>query len=173
MEFWDVYDKYRNKTGKIVSKDQKNFKEDEYGLAVHIAIFNSKNEMLIQKRQSTKDKYPNLWDVSAGGHAIYGETSEEAIERELFEELGIDFDFSDQRAYFTVNFNDEFGDFYILKNFDLEINDLKVQHDEVQNATWASKDEVLQLIEEEKFIPYIPSFIDLLFSQKDGRGVIR
>ena len=81
METWDVYDKYRNFTGKIVPRNDEQLLEDgDYGLVVHVAIFNSNNEMLIQKRQTTKTMYPNLWDISAGGHSIAGETSEEAIE---------------------------------------------------------------------------------------------
>ena len=71
---------------------------------MHVGIFNSDSELLIQKRQSFKETYPNLWDITAGGHVISGETSEEAIERELFEELGYKYDFSSERPYFTINY---------------------------------------------------------------------
>ena len=47
-----------------------------------------------------------------------------------------------------------------------------IQYEEVQNVTWANKEEIHQLIEEGKFIPYCTGFIDLLFFQKDSRGVI-
>lgn len=173
MEIWDIYDKNKNITGRFVSRDQgSTLKEGEFDLAVHVAIFNDNNEMLIQKRQSSKDTYPNYWDISAGGHSVAGETSEEAIERELFEELGYRYDFSNERPYLTIHRTDKFDDIYIIKDENIDINKLRLQYEEVQNVTWANKEEIHQLIEEGKFIPYCTGFIDLLFFQKDSRGVI-
>ena len=41
MELWDVYDKYRNLTGKTVVRQERGaLKEGEYGLVVHVAVFN-------------------------------------------------------------------------------------------------------------------------------------
>lgn len=69
MELWDIYDKDRNFTGKVVPKGT-NVADGEYRLSVKVAIFNEKDEMLIQKRQINKVKYPNLWDISVAGNAI-------------------------------------------------------------------------------------------------------
>lgn len=57
--------------------------------AVHIFIFNSAGEVLLQKRSRWKDRHPNLWDSSAAGHVGAGEDYDGAAERELHEELGI------------------------------------------------------------------------------------
>lgn len=174
MEIWDVYDHNRNLTGKKVLRgDPNNLKEGEYGLVVHVAIFNSEGEMLIQKRQSSRDRFPNLWDISAGGHSIAGETSQEAIAREASEELGYTkHDFLNDRPYMTINYIDGFGDVYIVIDDELDINDLRLQKEEVQSVTWANREEVLQLIEEGKFIPYCSGFIELLFFNKNKRGLI-
>lgn len=173
MEIWDVYDRYKNITGKRILKSQKNeLKNDEYELVVHLAIFNSNNELLIQKRQTSKERYPNLWDLTAGGHALAGESSEEAIKREVFEELGINIDFKSERPYFTINYDKGFDEIFIIHK-DIDINDLKLQYEEVQNITWANREEVMQLIDEEKFIPYNKGFIELLFFQNYNRGVIQ
>lgn len=174
MEIWDVYDRDRNLTGKKVLRGEpNNLKEGEYGLVVHVAIFNSKGEMLIQKRQSSRDRFPNLWDISAGGHSIAGENSQEAITRESFEELGYtNHDFSNDRPYLTINYSDGFGDVYIVIDENLDINDLRLQKEEVQCVTWANREEVHQLINEGKFIPYCPGFIDLLFFNQIKRGLI-
>ena len=52
MEIWDVYDRNRNLTGKKVLRGEpNNLKKGEYGLVVHVAIFNQAGEMLIQKRK--------------------------------------------------------------------------------------------------------------------------
>lgn len=173
MEILDVYDKYKTLTGKKILKGQYNeLLQGEYTLLTYVAIFNSENEMLIQKRQAELDRHPNLWDISASGHVISGETSDEAIERKLYEELGHKHEFVEDLAYFTINNNNSFGDVYII-NDDIDINDLRLDYKKVQNVTWATKDEILQLIEEEKFIPYTEGFIELLFFNKDKRGVLK
>ncbi len=56
---------------------------------VHVLVFNSKDELLLQKRSMKKDVAPGRWDTSVGGHVDSGETIEEALLRETEEELGI------------------------------------------------------------------------------------
>lgn len=58
-------------------------------MAAHIWIFNSKGEVLIQKRSSIKDSYPDLWDISAAGHISSGETMLDGALREMTEEIGL------------------------------------------------------------------------------------
>lgn len=171
MEMLDVYDKYRNLTRKILKNQYNTLKENEYILHSYVAIFNQENEMLIQKRNSHLEKYPNLWDISASGRVLADEISEDSIERMLIEELGYKKSFSENRAYFTINYEKSFCDVYII-NDDIDINKLRLNYEKVQNVTWATKDEILQLIDEGKFVPYEHSFIGLLFFNKDTRGVI-
>ena len=56
---------------------------------VHLHIFNSKNELYLQKRSINKDIQPGKWDTSVGGHVDYGEEIDHALLREASEELGI------------------------------------------------------------------------------------
>ncbi len=173
MEILDVYDKYKTLTGKKILKNQySDLENDEYILFTYVAIFNSENEMLIQKRQTSLDRHPNLWDISASGHVKTGETSNEAIERKLYEELGHKHEFLEDVPYLTINNYKSFGDVYII-NEDIDISELKLDYSKVQNVTWASKEEILQLIEEEKFIPYTEGFIELIFFNKNNRGILK
>lgn len=55
--------------------------------AVHIWIWNSAGELLLQTRSATKDQYPNCYTSSASGHVDAGEEYEAAAVRELGEEL--------------------------------------------------------------------------------------
>jgi len=57
--------------------------------AVHILIFNERDELYLQQRSRCKDRHPLLWDSSAAGHVMAGEGYDEAAKRELQEELGI------------------------------------------------------------------------------------
>ena len=56
---------------------------------VHLHVFNSRGDVYLQKRPEWKDIQPGKWDTSVGGHMDYGETPEEALTREVGEELGI------------------------------------------------------------------------------------
>lgn len=56
---------------------------------VHLHVFNSADQLFLQKRAENKDIQPGKWDTSVGGHIEFGETTEEALKREVFEELGI------------------------------------------------------------------------------------
>ena len=168
MELWDVYDVDRKKTGRTMVRGEA-FADGDYHLVVHVCIFNSKGEMLIQQRQPFKEGWPNLWDISVGGSAVQGDSSQTAAEREVLEELGIKLDLQGIRPHFTFNFDRGFDDIYLIeKNIDL--SELNLQYEEVQNAKWATKEEILQLIDKEEFIPYYPSLINLFFDTRKKYG---
>ena len=171
MELWDVYDKDRIKTGSEIERGGI-LETGEYHLVVHVCIFNSKNEMLIQQRQPFKEGWPNMWDITAGGHSVAGESSSLAAERELFEEIGCKMDFSNMRPRFTVNFEEGFDDYYLVEVEEdkIEIDDLSLQYEEVQQVKWASKDEIFHMIDQGDFISYHKSLIEMCFDMKSRHG---
>ena len=52
-------------------------------------VFNSKQQIFVQKRSKSKVESPGLWDISSAGHVDSGETYEKCAHRELWEELQI------------------------------------------------------------------------------------
>lgn len=56
---------------------------------VHLHIFNVNGDLYLQKRSMRKDIQPGKWDTAVGGHIDYGESVEEALRREVREELGV------------------------------------------------------------------------------------
>jgi isopentenyldiphosphate isomerase len=56
---------------------------------VHLHVFNEQGDVYLQKRPEWKDIQPGKWDTAVGGHVDLGECVEEALHREVREELGI------------------------------------------------------------------------------------
>ena len=168
MEKFDLYDVNRQKTSLTVERGQQ-IPDRLNRSVVHIALFGSDGRMLIQRRQKDKSSWADLWDFSVGGHVISGETSSLCAQRELKEELGIEYDFSDIRPSFTLNFETGFDDYYIIC-CDVNINEIVLQEEEVQDVRWADKEEIALMIDDGSFIPYKKSVAEMLFEMKDGMG---
>lgn len=168
MELWDIYDENRTLTGGTMVRGEP-IRKGNYHLVVHVCVFNSKGEMLIQKRQPFKKGFSGMWDVTVGGSAQKGDTSRQAAARELFEELGLRLDFSDVQPHLSVNFEDGFDDIYLMHK-DVALDSLKLQYEEVERVKWASEEEILGMIERGEFIPYYPHLIGLMFDMRKHYG---
>ena len=168
MELWDLYDRDRHPTGETHERG-KPVPEGRYHIVVHVVIFNTKGEMLIQQRQPFKEGWPNLWDITVGGSAIAGDDSRSAAEREVMEELGLPIDLSDELPKIILPFDQGFDDIYII-NLDVDLTTLHLQESEVQSVRWAGMADIFTLMEAGQFLPYHKSLIELLFAMKDSRG---
>ncbi|MFE8696000.1 NUDIX domain-containing protein [Cytobacillus sp. FJAT-53684] len=171
MELLDVYDINRKKTNRTWIRGEE-IQPGDFHLVVHVCIFNSDGEMLIQQRQPFKKGWSNLWDLTVGGSATAGDTSQTAAQRELYEEIGLELDFQQMRPHLTINFEKGFDDFYLIEK-NVELHTLTLQEEEVQNVKWASKEEILMMIKIGEFIPYYESFIHLLFDSRKQRGAFQ
>ena len=168
MELWDLYDRDRTPTGEVHQRG-KPIPSGRYHLVVHVVIFNSRGEMLIQQRQPFKEGWPNLWDVTVGGSAVAGDTSRSAAQREVMEEIGLAVDLTDELPKMTLPFDCGFDDIYTL-TMDVDLSTLTLQESEVQAVKWATEAEILALMDAGQFLPYHKSLIQLLFAMKDSRG---
>lgn len=168
MELFDLYTADREKTGQTMVRGDA-VPEGFYRLVVHVCIFHPDGRMLIQQRQPFKKGWSNLWDVTVGGSAVSGDSSRSAAERETLEELGLSIDLSQVRPTLTIHWEHGFDDFYVL-TLPVDIPSLHLQYEEVQQARWAAMEEILQMIDDGRFIPYEKSLIELLFFRKDHRG---
>ena len=88
-EFWDIYDSDKNRTGRIMKRNDWNLADDEYHLTVLGVVMRRDGKLLITKRAMDKAWAPGWWEVS-GGACMAGEESEEAVKREILEETGLD-----------------------------------------------------------------------------------
>ena len=55
---------------------------------VHLHVFD-KEKLLLQKRPMNKLVQPGKWDTAVGGHVSAGENIEQALQKETFEEIGL------------------------------------------------------------------------------------
>lgn len=154
-ELWDIYDINRKKTGRTAERDVYQLKEGEYHLVVTGIIMNSKNEILISKRAEYK-KFGLMWECNCGS-AIAGETSLEAIIRELKEELGIEF--SKKEAIFLKEVRrdeppPDFKDLWLFRR-DIDIRDITFPDGESIDAKWVTIDEFLKMYENKEIIPFV------------------
>ncbi len=81
-----------NKQGKVVGYARRSEVHGNPSLihkVVHVLVFNTQGEILLQKRASNKDVAPGKWDTSVGGHVGIGEDLLLSSKREMQEELGI------------------------------------------------------------------------------------
>ena len=168
MELFDLYTKDRVKNGRTMVRGEP-VPEDCYRIVVHICIFDSEDRMLIQQRQPFKHGWSNMWDITVGGSAIAGDDSRSAAERETREELGLEIDLSEVRPSLTLHWEHGFDDYYLLTQ-EVDLSTLHLQYEEVQAVRWATRDEIMQMIDDGQFIPYDKGLIDLLFFQRNHRG---
>lgn len=170
MELWDLYDRDRIKTGETHERGAR-IPEGRYHMVVHVVVFNSAGQMLIQQRQPFKEGWPNMWDITVGGSAVKGDSSQTAAERETLEELGLPLDLSQERPKLTIHFSVGFDDVYTVVQ-DVDLTTLHLQESEVQTVKWADEAEIQAMIADGRFIPYHPSLITLLFALRDQRGTV-
>ena len=168
MELFDLYTADREKTGRTMERSERT-PPGFYRMIVHVCIFGEDGRMLIQQRQPFTKGWANFWDVSVGGSAISGDSSRSAAERETWEELGLSIDLMDVRPSMTIHWEHGFDDYYVLTQ-DVDPASLHLQEEEVQAVKWATLEEILQMIDDGRFIPYEKSLIELLFFRRNHRS---
>ena len=134
MEWNDVYDENRQLTGRVRSRNSK-WKPGEYGLVVCVWVHDGKGNLLLTRRAPQKS-FPGTWENS-GGAAQAGETSLQAVKRELFEETGIQADPEEFEYLDTDRDRNMFYDHYCLRR-QVKLTDIVLLPGETDDVMWAS-----------------------------------
>ena len=158
MEYWDIYDKNKQLTGRKMKRNDWCLKEDEYHLTVLGVIRRPDGKYLITRRVLTKAWAPGWWEVS-GGAAQAGESSEDAVRREVLEETGLDVNGCAGGYMFTYHReNPGEGDNYFVDVYrfekDFKEEDLHLQTEETAGYKIATADEIKALADEGIFLHY-------------------
>ena len=159
MEFWDIYDKDKKLTGRTMKRNDWTMADGDYHLTVLGVIRRPDGKFLITKRVSTKEWAPGAFEVSGGGVRA-GETSEEAVRREVLEETGLDINNAVSGGYvFTYRRdnpeerNNYFVDVYEFV-MDVKESDIHLQVEETDRFEFADAAQIKALAEQGKFLHY-------------------
>ena len=158
MEFWDIYDENKQLTGRKMKRNDWCLKEGEYHLTVLGVIARPDGTFLITKRVMTKAWAPGWWEVSGGGVQA-GESSEEAVRREVKEETGLDVRNAEGGYAFTYKrVNPDEGDNYFVDVYrfvtDIDEKDVSFQEAEIDGHMFATREQIESFAKEGKFLHY-------------------
>jgi len=157
-ELWDIYDINKQVTGRTMERNDWTMKPGDYHLTVLGVIQLPDKRFLITQRVLTKSWAPGHWEVS-GGACQAGETSLEAVKREVLEETGIDVSSADGGYVFSYRRdNPEEGDNYFVDIYkfvmDICEQDVKLQLDETAGFKFATLEEIKEIADKGEFLHY-------------------
>ena len=130
----DIYDENRQPTGRVHRRGD-HWGPGEYGLVVCVWVYDGRGHLLLTRRAPGKS-FAGTWENS-GGAAQAGETSRQAIRRELLEETGID---APEEAFELLESGQDrntFYDFYALRH-PTPLREIRLQEGETDDVMWAS-----------------------------------
>lgn len=158
MEMWDIYDENKQLTGRVMKKNDWCLKDNEYHLTVLGVVARPDGRFLITKRVMTKAWAPGWWEVS-GGAAQAGESSYEAVCREVQEETGLDVSACQDAYQFTYHReNPGEGDNYFVDVYrfilDFDEKELHLQEAETDGYMLATVEEIEQFAKQGIFLHY-------------------
>lgn len=153
-EYFDVLDENGYKTGQVKPRSAVH-RDGDWHAAINVFIINERDEILQQRRAPNKDSYPNMWDLSCGGHVVTGEDFLTAAARELNEELGIKI--NPQNLKFLGQFktnsrpkpdfiNNSIENVYVLDTTK-GISDFKIQKEEISEIRYIHWQKLKKMLE--------------------------
>lgn len=147
MQEWnDVYDENRQRTGRVHLRGTP-WQPGDYGLVVCVWVYDGAGHLLLTRRAKGKS-FHGTWENS-GGAAKAGETSRQAIARELYEETGIRAEEWEFEFLYTERDRNTFYDFYCLKRC-VPLEDIVLLPGETDAAMWAGYGKVRWMIRAKK-----------------------
>lgn len=163
MEWNDIYDANRQLTGRVHRRGT-SWRPGEYGLVVCVWVYDGRGNLLMTRRAKGKS-FAGTWENS-GGAAKAGETSRQAIARELFEETGIWAEESEFEHIGSDRDAHTIYDFYCLKRT-TPVEKIVLLPGETDGVKWVSFADVHEMIRKKEICRIIAN--QFLRQEKDLR----
>ena len=142
-ELWDAYDRELNKIENVTLVRGEPIPDGFYHLVCDIVVKHTDGTYLLMQRDFKKT-FGGMWELTAGGSALAGETPLEGAMRELREETGI-ISFNLKEIERFVN---EKRHFVCVVHFcltDCDKNSIILQKGETVAFRWLTRDEILEM----------------------------
>jgi 8-oxo-dGTP diphosphatase len=163
MELFDIIDENGRSMG-FTKERSLVHRDGDWHKGVHVWVVND-DKLLLQKRSTGKDSFPDCYDVSCGGHVSAGDDYEATAIREIKEELGLkvlakDIVLIEERRHITEDTPRKFISREILRVYLLRKNfrlrELTLQESEVSEVRLFSVKELRELLKKDPVL-FTPS----------------
>ena len=157
MELWDAYDAHLNVIGGQVLVREKKIPCGVFHLVSEIIVKHSDGTYLLTQRDPRKN-LGGMWEASAGGSALQGESPLDWAKRELREETGI---VTDDFVEVGRVLHQRHQTYYVnyLCHTDVDKDSIVLQEGEISAYKWVTCDELRGMSREELATQRIQNFI--------------
>ena len=146
MEYLQVFDEFKNKLDEKIDRElKKTLTGNKYFMIVLLFIEND-NKFLLQKTSINR----NSEIATTGGHVTYGDDGYITVFKEAKEELNIELEANLLKLIDIIICGNCYIEIYYT-NQKIDINEIKIQEEEVLSVNWYSIDEINELINDNKF----------------------
>ena len=147
---------------KIARKDKNQVGSGRYFMIILLFLENDNSEILIQLTSKEKGSVY----ATTGGHVTFGDDGLKTVIKESQEELNLDLTPEDVEYVGLVRGKSVLAEVYYTKQ-NIDLNNLKLQEEEVESISWMSVEEIDKLIDEGKFrSSNIPAFKEVMDYKK-------
>ena len=152
MELWDAY----REDGSLAGCDLVRGEPIPNGLChlvCEVLVRHTDGSYLLMQRDFNKESHPGVYEATAGGSVLKGETAVEGAIRELKEETGITAT-ADNLTQMYCELNENRNTIYhrFLCVTDCDKSSVSLQEGETINYMWLSEDEFLRFINTDNYI---------------------
>ena len=146
-EIWDAYDNAFNKIKNVTLVRGEPIPDGMYHLVGEVIVKHIDGTYLIMQRDFKKH-FGGMWELTAGGSALLGETPLECAVRELREETGIETTKIKEIGRVVIDVHHSLYVEYLCVT-DWEKNTVTLQEGETVNYKWVDKKSLLEMSRDE------------------------
>ncbi len=148
VELWDAYDKDFNRIDGVTLVRGESIPDGMYHLVADIVVKHTDKTYLLMQRDYSKHIAGGLWELTAGGSALLGESPLDCAIRELREETGI---VSENFEYFGYIVSEEHATIYteFLCTTNCDKDSILLQEGETITYRWLTEAELENFPEKE------------------------
>lgn len=158
MELWDAYDRNLEKIEGMTLIRGEKIPEGVYHLVCDVIVRHTDGEYLLMQRDSRKH-YGGMWEATAGGSALQGESPLDCAIRELREETGIRAEYLEEVGRVrAAGRNAIYCEFLCIT--DCKKDSIILQEGETSAYKWVTQDELLSMKRDELVTQRMQNFVD-------------